>query len=363
MAYIKGVQYLLSDSPDAAIDQLTRAVQINPSQVSIETYFALGKLFRRKGNLTRAIRLHQNILLSPGLAPESKREAQLQLAIDLQGSGMHSRATEAFEKFLAESGPQPEALRRLREVREDAEDFEGAAEVQLRGVRAGFGGHGILAHLLAEAARRALARGSTDDARRLAEAAASALPDSVDAKLALAEVHLAAGRSLEARGLLEEGLHTAPECALALEPALRRSIPDPSELERVLRSALESAPSESALRVAHARALSLPGQSEQGAAELGAVLAADPGFAPARQELGNLLLSEPIQGEARRAFEELLRAVARPESGYSCLQCHHRFSEVSWRCPRCRSWDTLKRDPAPSTARRPLAEAGRESRN
>src|SRR5262249_42542630 len=117
LAYVKGVRYVLSDAPDEAIDQLTRAVELNPNTggQSIETYFALGKLFRRKGDLERAIRLHQNILLRPGLAPEIKREAQLELAIDLQKAGFKTRSAEAFEKYLAEVPNHPEALKLLRE--------------------------------------------------------------------------------------------------------------------------------------------------------------------------------------------------------------------------------------------------------
>src|SRR5207249_4388902 len=99
-AYLAGFTYVLSDDPDAAIAELSKAAQLD--QKTLETYFALGALFRRKGELDRAIRLHCNILLRPGLAPDVKRRARLQLALDYKKSGLRAQAGETFEKLLAD---------------------------------------------------------------------------------------------------------------------------------------------------------------------------------------------------------------------------------------------------------------------
>jgi lipopolysaccharide biosynthesis regulator YciM len=94
-AYLAGVTYVLSDDPDAAIAELSKAAQLNSQ--TLETYFALGTLFRRKGELDRAIRLHTNMLLRPGLSPEVKRRAQLALAVDYKRSGLRDQAAETLE--------------------------------------------------------------------------------------------------------------------------------------------------------------------------------------------------------------------------------------------------------------------------
>jgi lipopolysaccharide biosynthesis regulator YciM len=153
IAYLRGVHYVLSDAPEAAIGELTRAAALNPNAAtsSIETYFALGKLFRRKGDLEHAIRLHQNILLQPGLPVAVKRQAQLELAIDLHKAGLLGQAVEAYEKFLADEPTHAEALLQLRQVHEAARNPEAAAEVAVRAVKAGQGGASILSHLLATA--------------------------------------------------------------------------------------------------------------------------------------------------------------------------------------------------------------------
>src|SRR4051812_40960303 len=94
-AYLAGFRYVLSDDPDAAIAELSRAAQLN--RQTLETYFALGALFRRKGELDRAIRLHCNILLRPGLSSDVKSRAQLALALDYKRSGLNDKAAETLK--------------------------------------------------------------------------------------------------------------------------------------------------------------------------------------------------------------------------------------------------------------------------
>src|SRR5215471_19644134 len=96
-AYLAGFTYVLSDDPDAAIAELSKVAQLNTQ--TLETYFALGALFRRKGDLERAIRLHRNMLLRSGLNPDVRRRAQLALALDYKRSRLQDQAAEILEKI------------------------------------------------------------------------------------------------------------------------------------------------------------------------------------------------------------------------------------------------------------------------
>ena len=100
-AYLAGVRYVLSDEPDAAIAELSRAAQLNTG--TTETYFALAALMRRKGELAWAIRLGQNMLLKPQLQPEVRRRARLELALDYRRAGMQDRSRETFEALVADA--------------------------------------------------------------------------------------------------------------------------------------------------------------------------------------------------------------------------------------------------------------------
>jgi tetratricopeptide (TPR) repeat protein len=186
-AYLAGFRYVLSDDPDAAIAELARAAQLNKQ--TLETYFALGALFRRKGDLDRAIRLHQNMLLRPGLMPEVRRRALIALAVDYRRSGLSGRAQEELEKVLSEEPAEREALVQLRQIHEDAGQWERAAELQARLVEMDGQGQAILAHHLAEHSRP---KRSSAPEEALAEArrAVELCPSSADAQLALGEALL-----------------------------------------------------------------------------------------------------------------------------------------------------------------------------
>src|SRR6516165_2417503 len=176
-AYLAGFTYVLSDDPDAAIAELSKAAQLNTE--TLETYFALGALFRRKGELDRAIRLHRNILLRPGLETQVRRRAQLELALDYKHSALTNQAVETFEKLLAADPDNHEALLHYRRLLEAAADWQKALQIQLRLAESASADQMILAHLLAASAR---AQDAADprQALALAEKAVAIQPRSAD---------------------------------------------------------------------------------------------------------------------------------------------------------------------------------------
>src|SRR5512139_2616134 len=104
-AYLKGVRSMISDDSDAAIEALSDAARLG-SPEAVETYLALGALFRRTGDLTRAIRLHRNMLIRPGLAQERRVEIERELAEDYRRGGMLGEAEAAF-RALWQRGDRP----------------------------------------------------------------------------------------------------------------------------------------------------------------------------------------------------------------------------------------------------------------
>ena len=173
-AYLAGVRYVLSDEPDAAIAELSRAAQLNTG--TTETYFALAALMRRKGELAWAIRLGQNMLLKPQLQPEVRRRARLELGLDYRRAGMQDRARETFEALIADPPVQAEALVAFRRLLEETRDWPRAVEVQEPLVEEQGSGDDVLAHLLAE---ESFAIAGTDPARAraLAERATTLVSD------------------------------------------------------------------------------------------------------------------------------------------------------------------------------------------
>ena len=98
-AYIKGLKYIISNEPDKAIAEFTRAVRINSD--TVEIYINLGNLFREKGEIERAIRIHQSILLRPNLKPDIKESALMDLGLDYSAAGFFDRAISTFQQLIS----------------------------------------------------------------------------------------------------------------------------------------------------------------------------------------------------------------------------------------------------------------------
>jgi lipopolysaccharide assembly protein B len=340
-AYLAGFTYVLSDDPDAAIAELSRAAQL--STETLETYFALGALFRRKGDLERAIRLHQNILLRPGLGPEVKRRAQLALAQDYRRSGLRDKAEEVLTRVLQEEPDNPEALVRLRALREEAGDWEGAAELEARRVRRNGSDASVLAHLLAAHAR-SIAPRSLAEAEACARRATELDPDCADAHLALCEALAAASRTAEALAPLERALSLQPELAPRVVSQLGGTLGE-EEAARLLRAhAAGEGDGAPAYALALARWHQGRGQDDEALALLRRVLEHRPWFWEARRELGSLLLAHGRTEELRNEYRELLATLGAPVMGFSCSACRAPLPDFAFRCPSCESWDTVRRE-------------------
>src|SRR5512137_1385240 len=97
-AFFKGIQYILSNDHDQAIEEFTKSVQINSD--TIETYVALGNLYRSKGDIDRAIRIRQSIILRPNIDERIRFRAIFDLGLDYRKGGLLAQALEAFSKVL-----------------------------------------------------------------------------------------------------------------------------------------------------------------------------------------------------------------------------------------------------------------------
>jgi lipopolysaccharide biosynthesis regulator YciM len=347
-AYLLGFSYVLSENPDAAIAELSRAAEL--STQTLETYFAMGALFRRKGDLDRAVRLHQNMLLHPRLEADARRRAQLELAMDFRASGVTNQAIEALEKLLDDAPAHREALVQLRQLREEAGEWEAAAELQARHMALEGTGQSVLSHHLAALAR-VQAKSAPQQAVATASRAVDLSPDSADAQLALGEALISSGRTEAARAALARAMDLEPELAPRALPHLAAAM-EPEEVTKLLSrrvaEGLRAAPFELALAL-HQRAR---GDASRAIATLRALADRHPRFWEARKELGALLLAQDRSDEVRAEYQELLGTLGQPPMGFVCKACRQKLLEHAFRCPACQAWDTVAREdaePAPAT--------------
>ena len=125
-SYLAGLNFLLNEQPDKAIDSFIEAVKIDPQ--TVELHFALGSLFRRRGELDRAIRMHQTLVDRDDLNTEQRAQALSELGLDFLKAGLLDRAEAVFVK-LRETGMREVGLKQLLEIYQQEKDWSKAIEV------------------------------------------------------------------------------------------------------------------------------------------------------------------------------------------------------------------------------------------
>lgn len=331
-AWLRGVRSVISDDSDAAIAALSDAARLG-SEEAIESYLALGALFRRTGDLSRAVTLHRNMRVYPGLDPARRGEVERELAEDYRRSGM---TAEAVELLAPRAATDPASAALLREVLADQGRWREAAEVQrqLSGERP----DPVLAHLLAAGARAELA-GSVAEAVATATAAVEADPTSADAHLALAEAEGAAGRGPAALAALDRALEADARVAVLAWPALAR-IADREGAERLLSARLASAPGDASLHLLLGRVLHLAGRSAEALEALRRALALDE-HGEVTVAMRDLLRAADAPGPEDLAARHdlLVAALLKKARGPRCSRCGAETAQRLWRCRRCGAWD------------------------
>ncbi|HEY3452255.1 MAG TPA: tetratricopeptide repeat protein [Myxococcales bacterium] len=334
-ATLKGFRYVLSDEPDQAIAELTSVAQ---DARTIETYFALGALFRRTGEHERAIRLHQNMLLKPELEEPLRSQIRQELALDYQRAGMHERAVEAWGQLLEAQPGHAEALSHLREIHEERGEWAQAVEAQTTLVEAGTGSRLVLAHLLAEAG---LVEGDAALAARFASKAAEVEPASAHAALAAGLVLLKQGKKDEAAASLSRACELDPEQSVQAAGPLAGAGGEERAVA-FFEGRLASA-DHAATRVALAGRLREIGKVDQALVHLRRALELDPRYVEARVELGRALLESNMGEAARQEMQSLLETLGQQEPCFRCKSCGQGYAEPQFRCAACRNWDTVER--------------------
>ena len=124
--YLKGLNFLLNEQTDQALEHFLKMVRVDDK--TIETHFALGSLFRRRGEVDRAIRIHQNIIARPDLAADQRDQALYSLARDYQAAGLLDRAENLFARLAEGSRYQVQSLEHLCRIYEQEKDWEKAID-------------------------------------------------------------------------------------------------------------------------------------------------------------------------------------------------------------------------------------------
>jgi lipopolysaccharide biosynthesis regulator YciM len=274
-------------------------------------FLALGKLYRARGEIGRAIQIHQQLLLRKDMVPSERLAALCDLAEDFRRGGFLRRAIASFEEVLAHDARNEAALRALVGLYSDVRDHAAALSAERRLAQLEGRGTGPAeASRLVEMANAAHAEGRTAHARRAVRRALRRDPRNVQAWILLGVLEAELGRAKHAlaawRRVPELDLRSGPQVYARLA-ATFALLGRPREQETFLQGILLRVPEDAGVRLALARALAARGETDRALLELRRVLEREPDHWEAHHELGHILLGARRENDALGAYTELLQ--------------------------------------------------------
>ena len=333
-AYFRGLNHLLNEQQDQAIDAFIEAVQGDPE--TAELHFALGNLFRRRGDYDRAVRVHEHLLARADISRKDRDRAQHALAQDFLKAGLLDRAEAALHK-LHGTAFESEALLSLLAIYERSRDWTQAQGIaqRLENTRQG-SFRNRLAHYRCELAELDLRQGLVDSARTHLLAATEQAPQLARAWIALSALQTQQGQHHEAFGslcrLAEQAPQALPLAAQSLVDLGRLS----GQVDRAQALLLASTAVGPTLDVTQALASlgETPALARQRVLEH---LQQEPSLVMAARWLADETFS---QAQAQAPVQKALDQATGPLKRYRCAACGFEARQHFWQCPGCQSWDS-----------------------
>jgi lipopolysaccharide biosynthesis regulator YciM len=339
--YFKGLNFLLNEQPDKAIDAFIEIVILDPE--TVELHFALGNLFRRRGETERAIRVHQNLLARPDLPTEQRTQAQFELGEDYLKAGLLDRAEENFN-YLIDTPYGAQAGRALLEIYQREKEWSRAIEAAQSLQQSGAGGRQReIAQFYCELAQDELVRSQADAAMKLLEKALATDRKSVRATMLMGDAFLlkediegalAAWRRVEHQSV--------PHVALVAKRLMdgHERVGRMREGVNLLRAYLAEAPSIDLLEVVFKGVLDLDGV-EAANQLVSEELRRTPTLLGLDKFLEARLMNAPpdIQPELA-VVKALVHGYTQKLARYQCSHCGFKARQFYWQCPGCNRWET-----------------------
>jgi len=343
-SYFRGLNHLLNDQPDKAIDAFIEVVKLDPE--TIDLHQALGNLFRRRGEFDRAVRIHTHLLNRADLPARQRSQALEELGQDYLKAGLLDRAEDAFVQLVEDRHHRFDALRALVRIYQTEREWLKAVDCARKLENEAGESHQVaISHYYCELASDALRRNALDEAQVAIEQALATNRKSVRALILSGDVAVKRGDSEEAlrqwRRVEEASAEYVPLIAARAADAMAAEGREQEALEW-LEQALRDAPSIDLLDVVAHRATAW-----RGAAVAETLIAKETTRHPSLLGFERLLEARmannqdngKVDGELQ-LLSSLLSSHTQKLARYRCSKCGFRAREFHWNCPGCTSWDS-----------------------
>jgi lipopolysaccharide biosynthesis regulator YciM len=342
--YFKGLNYVLNEQPDKAIEVFIRMLEVDSE--TVETHLALGNLFRRRGEVDRAIRIHQNLIARPTLSRDERSVAMLELGMDYMSSGLFDRAENLFREVVESGSHITYAYTELLDIYQQEKEWDKAINTarRLENV-SGKRFNRIIAHFYCEKAEELRSKGELQEVRDNLHKAISIDPECARASILEAELLLEEGKYKQAIKTYKRIEKQNPDYLSEVISPISVCYRNLGEIDELLHYLEE-------MVTRHGDITSMLVLSE--------LIAEKDGHEAAIEFITRELKKHPtIRGvdhliqyavaktngstrDSLLSIKELTDRLIRNSPVYKCNKCGFDAKFLHWQCPSCKQWGTLK---------------------
>lgn len=359
--YLRGISHLVNDDADRAIETFVRLLDVDND--TVETHLALGNLFRRQGEVDRALRVHQNLIARPNLAAGHRNQARYELALDYLRAGVLNRAENLFQELVEQQLFVPKSLSGLVAIYEQERDWERAIETTrwLESAR-GTSLRPVIAQYFCELAEQARGADNTVLAQQQLKSARQAYRDCARASLIGGLIAEQSGDPTTAIRIYRQVIRQDDAFVSEIIEPVRRCYDMLQDLHGYAKFLQELMPRHEGAHahIAYARLLHRWGRTDEAIAHMSQYLQASPNWIGFYHLLDltwahtRSSLTGPMDS-LRYALEQIIER----HPNYHCGQCGFSGRYLHWQCPSCRQWNAMvpvrdirPGEPAPTRAAR-----------
>jgi lipopolysaccharide biosynthesis regulator YciM len=344
--YMLGLNFLTEHQVDQAIEELTAATSSDTDALEIQ--MILGNLYRQKGQVARAITVHQALLQRTNLTRLEHAYVLLCLGLDFRHGGFVDRALEAFQEVVQLDPDNRYALVNLQKLHEDQQQWADAERVRsqiadIDGQKRG-DNQQILGFLRNQLGTETARAGNTDRASTMFREAIDIDPKTAPAHLNLGDMHFARGDVPAAIASWETLVQTVPERAYLAFERLERAYKaqgTPHRFVDLCQRLITQNPQDWRARLALSRHYAAAGTAREAFDLLLAALPHNPHGLVVHQEIWQALQALQLDAGLVRRYVALTRDAVFYLDPHVCTHCRYRSTELLWQCPQCHEWNTF----------------------
>ncbi len=345
--YVLGLNFLVANQTDIAIEELSQAARVDAD--ALEIHLILGNIYRERGQVARAIQIHQGLLQRPKLTKTEHAYVLLCLGLDFKRGGFVDRALEAFNEVLRLDPRNQYALLYLQKLHEEQHQWDDAYRIRqqlvaLSGPETNPRSQAILAFLENERGVEAVKAGQLDEAAQRFDSAIDLDQTTSPAYLNLGDLRLEQGDRAAAVASWERLIDMSPERAYLAFDRLETAhsvAGTPHKFEERCRELIAANPQEWRARLALGRHLAARGDPATAFDLLLVALTHNPHGLSVHQAIWGVMMQVGLDREHVQRYIEAARDAVFFLDPHVCVKCHYRSTELLWQCPHCHEWNTF----------------------